>query len=295
MTLPLCDVIVPTQALAERASLLREALGSIQRQEAVRARPLVIINGGVAEPALQRELERDARLRVLVLAEGHLPNALRFGRGQVTAPFFAALDDDDVLLPGALAARLAALEADPALDVVVTNGYRQEASGQVLHVKDVASVQADPLAALMHANWLLPGSWLCRSERVGTNLFDPMPRFLENTYLALRFAASFRMTFLAEPTVIWRTDTARSMSKSREFWLGQVPALRALTALSPPGAIRAGFERHLTKALHAEAELHLQWRERREAWRCHLASLRRPGGWRYLPFTRHLLRPGTTG
>ena len=46
-------------------------------------------------------------------------------------------------------------------------------------------------------NWLLPGSWLCRTEAAGPKFFDGMPRFLECTYLGLRFAAECRIRCLA--------------------------------------------------------------------------------------------------
>lgn len=290
MSLPRCDVIVPTQARGERAALLREALQSILDQTGVQARPIVVLNGGGSDPALRDELGRDSRLRVRVVAEPGLPNALRVGRRMVDTPWFATLDDDDVLLPGALAARLAAFTEHPETDVVISNGYRQEASGNVLHVRAAAPVARDPLLALISANWLLPGSWLGRSATVPLNVFDGMPEHLEQTYLALRFASGYRMRFLATPTVIWRTLTPDSVSKSRAFRLGQVPALRRLLGLPLPPVVRHGFERHLTAAWHAEADLHLAEGAWHEAWRCHTASLRGRGGWRYLPYSFALLR-----
>jgi glycosyltransferase involved in cell wall biosynthesis len=290
MSLPEVEVIVPTEARLGRAALLRGALRSILEQEGVQARPIVVVNGDGVDPGLRAELEADPRLRVRVVAEAHLPGALRIGREMVRSPWFAALDDDDLLLPGALAARLGVLCARPEVDVVVSNGYRQDPSGNVLQVPDAALVQRDPLRAMLTSNWLLPGSWLCRSDQVGPELFDAMPKYLECTYLGLRFASGYRMFFLELPTVIWRTATPDSMSKSRSFALGQAPALRRLLELELPGEIRADLKRHLTGALHAEAELRLREGARRDAWRQHLRSLCGRGGWRYLGFTTALLR-----
>lgn len=295
MSAPRCDVIVPSEARRERAPLLREAVASILAQEGVEAHPIVIVNGAVTDPGLRAELERDPRITVRVSPEANLPRAIRLGRELVSTEWFGELDDDDLLLPGALAARIALLKAQPDTDVVVTNGYRQEPGGRVLQVPDPASLRADPLRAMLDSNWLLPGSWLARTARVGAELFDAMPKYLECTYLGLRFASGYRMHFLETPTVVWRTDTPSSMSKSRDFALGQVAALYRLLELALPQSIRARLEQHLTHALHDRAEIHLRGGATRAAWHDHLSSLRRPGGWRYLGFTAALIRAGLAG
>jgi len=43
-------------------------------------------------------------------------------------------------------------------------------------------------------------------------------------------------------------------------------------------------------AYHAAADHERMAGALRAAWRWHLASLLQPSGWRYLPFTRYLLR-----
>ena len=288
-------MIVPSEIRRERAPLLREALRSILAQEGVDAHPIVIVNGAAADAGLRAELEQDPRITVRVTGEASLPRAIRLGRELVTTEWFGELDDDDLLLPGALAARVALLSAQPDTDVVVTNGYRQEPGGRVLQVPDPARVRADPLRAMLDSNWLLPGSWLARTTSVGAELFDAMPKYLECTYLGLRFASGYRMHFLETPTVVWRTDTPSSMSKSRDFALGQVAALQRLLELPLPREVAEELEQHLTRALHARAVLRLREGATREAWRDHVSSLRRPGGLRYLAFTPSLIRAGLAG
>ena len=65
--------------------------------------------------------------------------------------------------------------------------------------------------------------------------------------------------------------------------------MERLLELELPRDVRAAVGEHLTAGLHSASE----W-ERRDgnylaAWRWHLRCLARPGGWRYLTYTRHLL------
>ena len=283
------SVIVPTRALRQRGALLRRALDSVSAQEAVCAVPLVVINGPDRDPELTRELHADRRLRVATLEQADLPTALRAGREMVQTNWFTELDDDDVLLPGALAVRVQALEERPEFDAVVTSGFRRDAAGDALSIDDVRIVEQDPVRALLRHNWLLPGAWLCRTDTVGPGLFEGMPRFRECTYLALRLATSYRIKFLDCPTVVWHADTPLSESKSRGYVIGGVAALRRILELDLPSDVRAQFRTSISNACNAIADLHLKEGNLKKAWDWHLQSLREPGGWRYLPYTRLLV------
>lgn len=282
-------VIFPTLARAERAEKLRSAIRSVLDQEGVRAVPLVVINGTGRDPDLVRELVADRRIRVLTIEESGIPAAFLAGRAAVDTPYYSGLDDDDLLLPGALALRIGALQGRPEMDAVVTNGYRRDKLGDTLHVTDPAQVQRDPLRSLLVRNWLLPGSWLGRTDRIGLDVFVDMPRYLECTYLALRLASTGRMFFLNHPTVVWHTHDPSSASKSWEFQLGVVSALRRILTLELPPYLRAGIRRKIAGACHSLANRYRRKGNWDEAWRWHLRSLREPGGWRYIPFSRHLL------
>jgi glycosyltransferase involved in cell wall biosynthesis len=283
------SVIMPTRVLKERGALLRRALESVLAQQGVRVVPLVVINGPAVDPALATELRADRRLRVATLEQADLPAALRAGRSLVDTVWFAELDDDDVLLPGALAARVRALEERPECQAVVTNGLIRDSRGDSLHVPDASIVQRDPLRALLKRNWLLPGSWLCRTESVGLGVFEGMPRFAECTYLAIRLATKHQMRFLDSPTVVWHTDSPLSVSRSRDYVLGQGAALRRILELELPSDVRAAYRTRVSSAYHEVARLHLREGTLREAWRWHIQSLGESGGWRYVPFARRLV------
>jgi len=282
-------VIFPTLARQDRARFLQRAIASVLSQEGVRAVPLVVINGDECDPGVVRELNAEPRIRVTSVPERGIPEALRAGRDLVDTPWFSRLDDDDVMLPGALALRLATLEAQPGLDAVVTNGYRRDASGDTLHVTDSSAVQRDPLAALLTSNWLLPGSWLCRTTSIGSDIFRDAPHALECTYLAVQLASRHRMLFLEQPTVVWHTDTPGSESKSREWHLGEADALVRILELELPGDFRESIRQRIAPACHSAASRFLAEGSPAEAWRWHLRSLKEPGGWQYLLYTRYVL------
>lgn len=282
-------VIFPTLARSDRAASLDRAIASVVSQQEVRAVPLVVINGNDRDPTLVRRLTADPRIRVVSIASRGIPEALEAGRALVDTEWFSRLDDDDLMLPGALALRIDALEAQPHLDAVVTNGFRRNSAGDTLHVTDGATVRRDPLRALLRGNWLLPGSWLCRSQSIGAGIFEGSPHSLECTYLAVRLANEYRMAFLDQPTVVWHTDVPASDSKSREWRLNEPGALEKILALDLPDDFRDGLRRSVSRACHSVADGFLKEGDPAEAWRWHLRSLRGRGGWRYLLYSRRVL------
>jgi glycosyltransferase involved in cell wall biosynthesis len=278
-------VIIPTLAASGRAKLLIRAIDSVHGQQDVRANALIVLNGSVNDAQLVATLRQDSRLRILTTPPPDLPGALRLGRAHVDTPWFTALDDDDVLLPSALRIRLSALMGQPDSVVVVTNGWRRDGQGDTLHMLSFDSVRRDPLRSILAGNWLLPGAWLARTDAFADEVFARMPRYLECTYLAVRFATTHHACFIDEPTVAWSADTPGSVSKSREYVLGLEGALERILELDLPADVRRGFKRKLASAQQAAAGLLLQEGHARAAWDTHLRSLRNPSGWRFISST----------
>lgn len=283
------SVVMPTEARADRAELLRRALESVCSQQGVRATPIVVVNGPAAEAAVLADLGRSRVVELVRLEEADFPAALRAGRERVRSPYFAELDDDDELLPGALAARVAAMEAHPEVDVVVTRGYVDHHGRRELNVEDLEAFQADPVRALLDHNWLAPCAGLFRTATIGPEYFADVPPYLEWTYLGLRLALERRIRFLNHPTWVYRADTPQSLSKRPRYVLQQSASLDHLLRLPLPREVRRGFERRRGVALHAAASLELRAGRRRAAWGWHLRSLAAAGGWRYALFTRRLV------
>jgi Glycosyltransferase like family 2 len=283
-------VIIPTLGMDARAGTLQRAVRSVVDQDGVHGIPLVVLNGDRVSPDVERMLRGQARVRLLVRDEASLPGALHAGRGAIDTPFFGTLDDDDILLPGALARRLAALEQHPDASVVVTNGYVDAGAEWNLLVRKGTDVDGDPLRALLRRNWLLPGSWLARTDVVDEQIFAGMPKYAESTYLAMMFATRYRMRWLQAPSVVYHIGSPMAESQQPAYIRGQVDALRRLLALPLPDDVVEALRVRVTQAHHHIAEMELEGGALREAWRQHLASLRSPQGWRHALYTRHLLR-----
>ncbi|MBC8087442.1 MAG: glycosyltransferase [Phycisphaerae bacterium] len=288
-------VVIPSTAIPERFDLLLRAIRSVREQRGVRAIPLVVLNGTQYTADAERALRAEQDVRVVVQEDRNLPAALRRGREEVHTPWFTALDDDDLLLPDALATRLSVLQGNSELDIVVTNGIIRHKGRDTLHVPASLNITASPLRALVHHNWFLPGCWLARTDRVLPELFDGMPRYRECTFLALRMASQYRLRWIDAPTVVRFVDSPQAESQSRHYVMGQVDALRALAALELPDYLQKSLRLRITAAMHESADL--LWREGKldQAWRMHWDSLRAYRGLRYLSFTRHLLLASLLG
>jgi hypothetical protein len=282
-------VVIPSRGTRERAELLLRAIACVRAQRGVRAVPLVVLNGASRTPDVEGALRRLEGVRLLVQDEADLPSAHRAGRAAVDTAYFGSLDEDDLLLPGALERRVQALEHEATCDVIVTNGIVRSAGMDAVHVVDAIPDGVDAIRVLRRRNWLLPGAWLARTERVGVSLFDGMPRFRECTFLAYRFALEYRMRWLQEPTVVYHVGTPGAASRSREYVLGQVEALRALLALPLPSTARRHLRWAIAAGLHECADFLWAEGELDASWRLHLQSLTAYGGLRYLWFTRHLV------
>lgn len=279
-------VIIPTSADVKRADLTRRCLDSVLDQDGVDATPLLVVNG----PADGFDASKlDPRVNVLRLDKADLPAAVAAGRAHVETPFFSIIDDDDYLLPGALAHRLDILAGAADADGVVTNGYRESQDRRTPLVRDMDAVARDPLMSLKNGNWHSPGSGLFRTERIPLALFTSTPRYLEWTYLAIRLVTEHKLAFSKQFTYAYTEDSPGSISKSDVYLYGMPEALDALLRLEMPEALRNTFRLHRAFAWHAIAGAHLSRGERGAAWKAHLKSLRRYGGLRFLPYTRKLV------
>ena len=230
-------------------------------------------------------------MTLLVREARGLPAALAAGRAMVMTPWFTALDDDDLLLPGALLLRVRALEERTDCAAVITNGFRRNGSGDELHVQGRQPCAcATRSARCSRATGFCPARGCAERTAVGVNVFEEMPSFLECTYLAMRIAAEHPIVWLDTPTVVYSVGSPAAESLSRAYVLGQVAGLRRIIALNLPDDVRRALRSRIAGAYHSAADHERMAGARLAAWRWHVASLLQPSGWRYLPFTRHLLR-----
>ena len=120
--LPSVSVIIRTKAASERCGLLPRAVESVLAQERVAARCLIVVNNDAYDRALVDSLKLDERVACIILPYPDKSRATLMGRENVRTEFFSFLDDDDELLPDALAMRTQFLREHPEIDCVATNG-----------------------------------------------------------------------------------------------------------------------------------------------------------------------------
>lgn len=282
------DVVIRSAGAPERRSSLQRAIRSVLNQQGMAARPIVVLAANL--PGLAAELATQERVKVHHVGYPVSPGrALGVGRAIVEADYYAFLDDDDELLPHALATGLQVMRAVPQTDLVVTTGYWFSGGPRQLHIPDILSYQADPVSGILDRCWLSSCGGLYRASTIVQEYFDDLPDLCEWTYLAFRLALDRRnIRFLDVPTYN-AYDTPRSMSKGFEFMEGTLVALDAMRAHSQPAAVRAKLEQKYRAALHDAAEHYRLVKRRGKAWLCHLKSLKPPHTLRYLAYTRKLV------
>jgi glycosyltransferase involved in cell wall biosynthesis len=283
------SVILPTKALKERGASLDRAVRSVFSQERVSVQLIVVANGAQCDREILEEFGRRRHIRLIRIDRASFSQALKVGRSFVDTPFFAELDDDDELLPHALATRIEHMKSDLSTDVVVTNGFICSGGLCKLNILDFTEVKADPLRAVLDNMWLIPCGAMYRTDTVGADLFDGIPPSLEWTYLALLLALKKNISFIDTPTFIYNRDTENALSKSKDWIASHPMALRAMLQLDLPADVEARLRSKHVRAVHCNSVIVLEDGHWTRAWKWHLRSLVGRGGWRYLSYTRHLL------
>jgi hypothetical protein len=284
------DVLIVSLCKAERRNSILRALESVVSQEGVSATPVIVVNGDRFDPVLFEQLKARRDIRVLYQPEPSIFLARRLARERCRTPFFAMLDDDDELLPGALRTRLRPLLDDPALDVVVTNGYLINGTREGFMLDSVESIQNDPPGALMSGNWLATASGLFRASSITPEYFDPTLQSNDMTFLAFQIGLKKSIRFLDVPTYR-KQYSADSISLTVEWSLPASNTLERMLQFDMPADVRRKLRRKLGHHLHDLSTYYLGEGNMAAAWRCHLASLKQPDGvHHYALYTRKLIR-----
>jgi len=234
-------------------------------------------------------------VRVLRQAAGSLPLAVAFGRAAVQTPFFAFLDDDDELLPGALDRRLDVMVADPTVSVVVSNGYKEVSGNLVAMHPDMKGIFDDPLLRLLERNWLASCAGLYRSLTIGDHFFQQSHGYAEWTWLAFKMcAAGVRVRSIESMDYVVH-DTPSSLSKLQAYDESYVLLFERMLEHDLPSLARNRIIQKRCAAYHHLSEKALERKELRAALILHCKSLYPPFGLRYIPFTRHVVRAAIAG
>lgn len=286
------DVIIRTLAERERGAALLRALDSLLCRQSSTVRPIVVMNGNRCDPALVDRISSMPGV-LATRAPGALRSAFFVGRERVSSEFFAFLDDDDEYLPSALDRMQEIIAGEDDVDLLVMNGYRLgEGGARTLVFDNAEAIATAPLRALLVKNWLYNCGTLYRSDSFPSAWFEdlPDPMLFEWTWIACKAATEKTIRFRNEPAFNYH-NTPGSLSKTWDMALAEEGILRALETIMKDRPEKRLLRVKRGQALHAASDLLRQDGRLREAWVYHLHSLRQPHGWRYLPYSRHLLAP----
>lgn len=285
------EVIIPTTASAERRESLFDAINSIIDQKGVQAIPRVVVNGKIFDRAIFKALESRQDIKLHYEEEGSLPKAISIGRSLVTAEYFGFLDDDDVLLPNALALKLELFQKHPGTDVVVGNGYIDRLGKDTLLYPSFEDSIKEPLYSLMEGNWLASCGGLFRAESVELNYFVNLPKYFEWTWLAFHLATSGkRLQFINTPTFRVR-ESIGSLSQEEGNIDAQITVVQKMLVKTDNHYVKSKLKKRLGAAYHMASLMALRRGMNSEAWRYHLRSMNTLRNIGFVTFTRYLLLP----
>ena len=207
----------------EEGAFIEEALASVLAQTAAGEIAEIVLADDGSGPQTARVLDalegRDPRLRLLRGPGGWGVSGARNRTVAATsAPLIAFLDGDDAWTPDKLSRQLAALDADPALDLVYTGYEAFRADGRPGERRRVYDLSRHRRAArryFLHDPPILPSSVLIRRSAYQTvGGFDETARVFEDTAFFTALAARGRLKGLAEP-LIRKRYRAGSLSAPR--------------------------------------------------------------------------------
>lgn len=283
---PPVSVVIATR---HRPALLRRAVASVLDQRyAGDVEVLAVFDQSTPEPDLAQETPgadgKGAR-RVRVLANERIPGLAGARNTGITAArgdLVAFCDDDDLWLPGKLAAQVERLDAEPGLELVTT-GVLVEAKGKVsTRVLDRDRITHDELLR-SRVSEAHPSTFLFRRAALvaddGIGLVDEsLPgSYAEDYDILLRTARRHPVGVVTLPLakVFWHRS-----SFFAERWQTIVDALDHLVASHPELADEPrGLARIEGQQAFARASMH----DRRGAWRTARRALarnrREPRAW----------------
>lgn len=203
---PMVSVVTPTY---NRPELLDEALASVAAQEVSGGVEVIVVNdGGTSVAPVARAWHDMLPVRLVELARRCGPAAARNAAFELAAgSYIAFLDDDDLFLPGHLAAGCEPLARDDAdfvyLGAIVAD-TRQTGSPPDLAAFPLKAYPHDP-RLLMVANYLHTGSVIMRNTRDPSIRFDETLDVCEDwdLWLMLAISRGYRVQFVDKITSIY--------------------------------------------------------------------------------------------
>lgn len=287
------SIIVPTTCELVRSEYISRALRSIESQKCnnIEIEAIIVVNGNKYDLSLLNSFKGNQALKVIQLGEGNVSAARYQGVLESTGEFFCFLDDDDEFLPNSMQKRIELLELHEYADVIVTNGYLFATEDQLLVQSDVAKrINREPATAFLDSNWFASPASIFRRNRIENSLFDIQCKYFEWTYLFFLFIANEKI-IRYDDSITYRVyqNNLSSASKTEEYIKSHHEFFGLLLELPLSFKIKRTLKEKHVISLNSLSNYYLQKGELENAWAAHLQCFLR-GGWRYLPYTRHLIR-----
>jgi len=234
---PLLSVIM---SIRDSAATVEAAVRSVLAQSLEDWELIVIDDGSKDDGAARVAALGDPRLRIF----GHMQSrglacrlneAVALSRGE----FIARMDADDVCYPDRLAAQLALLKRDPALDLVSCKAVVFQGAGELIGVFPVATEHAVIAARPMSGFYFPHPTWCGRAAWFRTHPYDESMIRAQDQELLLRTAATSR--FGAVDAILFgyrqeRLDVVKSLKGrtlfARAVWREGRRSGRSITAVA---------------------------------------------------------------
>lgn len=282
--------IIATGGNEQRSSALVAAINSLQNQENVTIKILVILNGPTICSNVKNSLYQFKNTKIIDLGvDANYPIARNHGVGLIESEFFCFLDDDDTYIPNTLKYRCQILHDNPDVDAVASNGLVHSSEGSSTRYPEDLNLD-NPLYNLFDGtgNWLASCGGLFRTKTIDQSYFRPDVKYYEWTLTAFLLARNKKIRYLAKPTFIIN-KTPMSLSSSHGYALGHAHFLGLLLKYPLPPDLKRFIKKQKYASLHDASERHLELKNYKKAWLSHLKSLSSWNSLKYLSYTRHII------
>lgn len=208
-SVPICSVVIPAyNAVQYAADAVRSALG----QKSIKPE-IIVVDDGSTDDTVASLSEFDDILLIRQDNRGR-SEARMEGLRHATAPFVVFLDADDKLEPEAVAAHIAAMDAEPEAAMVFGSNHLINSSGASLGINLQNSFVTECPATIAHS--VTPAPSQCMYRRTALNAvggYDPTLELCEDIDLNIKMARIGKIICHGAVVAQYRLHSAQSTKR----------------------------------------------------------------------------------
>jgi hypothetical protein len=211
---PRLSVVIPYYRGADS---IAEAVASV-RAQTLPADEIVIVDDGSPDDLEAALGETAAGIKIVHKPNGGISSAMNAATEAASGDFLVQLDQDDVFMPGRLAAVAAAATANPAAEVIATDAIVEFDGAEVARIGSLSPLEVpDPRAAILRRCYIL---WpaIRRSRLLAIGGYDESFPVMQDWDCFIRLlVAGAPVAVVPEPLYRWRlTPGSRSSADGVE-------------------------------------------------------------------------------